>query len=161
MKTRTQPQIILGLVMPLVTLVTGLGFFFMNYSMLPNRITIHFNTSRVPTTSLPIQEFTILMTTVLLITASICSLVAFSKNKLIVKQHKNIASYGGFFAAVTATMLVGASIIHKRLDNWQDATGPGWFIVIPIILGFAFAFIAARLAAIIHASNLDKTKKQQ
>jgi len=148
MKRKKLAQLLLGLIIPLTIVTSGLGYFLFNYATLPARITIHFNTSRVPTTSLPIMGFTIMMVTILLIATIACSLVAFSKKVQIINNHKDIASYGTFFSVVVSTLLVGTTIIHKNLNNWQDATGPGWYIVIPIILGFGFSFIAIKLAKI-------------
>ena len=143
-------KILLGTVYPVFTLATGIGVFIADYSHLPNRITVHFDITRVPTTSVSTPLFGVLMMTILVIAALACIKVALSKKPIVKMNYRSVASYGGFFSMVSASLMVGAVEIHRDLDNWYDATGPGWWLLLVVFLGFAGAGGAKWLAIIIH-----------
>jgi len=149
-------KVILGIVYPCLCLIFGLGVFLSFYSDLPSRITVHFDITRVPTTSLPTLFFVILMSTVLVLSVLACSYVASQKKSFDLKKHQKIASYGGFFSAVSASLMLGAAVIHKGLANWQDATGPGWWILLVVIAGFVGAWGAVFLTKKIHKKTENR-----
>jgi hypothetical protein len=102
------------------------------------------------------------MTAILVVAALACILVAISRKPFISVHHRKVASYGGFFSTVTATLMAGAVEIHRGLENWYDAIGPGWWILLVVLVGFTGAIGAKQLAVKIHESDsagYETTKK--
>ena len=143
-------KILLGVAYPVLTLAIGLGVFIAGYSHLPNRITVHFDITRVPTTSLPTPIFGTLMTTILVMAVLACIKVATSRKSIVNINYRTVAFYGGFFSMVTASLMAGAVEIHSGLGNWYDATGPGWWLLLVAFMGLAGAGGAKWLAVKIH-----------
>jgi hypothetical protein len=140
----------LGILYPILALALGLGSFFGEYSELPGRITVHFDITRMPTTSLSTPTFGVLMTTILVISVLACVFIAVKKKSPASKVNHEIASFGGFCSAVVASLMAGAVVIHQGLTNWRDAIGPGWWILLVVFAGFAGASATKFLAIKIH-----------
>lgn len=145
-------RIILGGILPMFTILIGLGTFLTFYSELPNMVTVHFDITRVPTTSVSKLTFGLLMSILLVLSATVCTLTAISKRSFSGNRYLTIVSYAGFFSAISASLMVGSVIIHRGLSNWQDATGPGWWLLAVILIGFAGRSAAIHLAKKIHES---------
>jgi hypothetical protein len=146
-------QVILGFVYPTAAILAGLGTYLLYYSDLPNRITVHFDITRVPTTSWSKPVFGMVMATILVLSAVACTSIAISKRPFRVGDYQTIVAYGGFISAVVASLMVGAVIIHHGLSNWQDAIGPGWWLFAVILAGFVGRTGALYLAQKIHESD--------
>ena len=151
--TKNLPQIVLGLVIPLSTLLFGLLSAAMTQSNLPERITVHFDISRVPTTSLPTTTFFCVMLGLLALGAGACLSAALSPRPFGLVDAERLASSGGFVSGISTMLLGGAIEIHCGLAYWQDAVGPGWWILSVVIAGFAGAFIARHLALLAHTQG--------
>ena len=151
-------KVTLGVIYPGICLALGLGMIVGAYSDLPNRITVHFDITRVPTTSLPISTFVTLMSTILILSTLACSYIAIQKGPFDLQKYQTVASYGGFFSAISASLMVGAVVIHKGLTNWHHATGPGWWILLVVIAGFAGGGGARYLIKIIHEQGTKDSK---
>ena len=146
-------RICLGIAYPLLFISVGFWAFFGNYSELPSRITVHFDITRTPTTSLSTPTFGALMLTILIITALACIFVAVKKGKFTPGTYYKIASHSGFFSAVVSSLIVGAVLIHRGLSHWQDAIGPGWWLLLVVCIGFTGATVAKFLAIKIHGPS--------
>lgn len=154
----------LGVMYPVLVLALGLGSFFVSYAELPARIAVHFDITRMPTTSLATPTFGILMVAILIIAVFACIFVSGQKGKLDADTYIKIASYGGFFTAVSSSLIAGAVAIHRGLSDWQDATGPGWWILLVVFAGVLGATLTKLLATRIHspgAITLRFVQKQE
>ena len=154
-KITSASQMILGIIYPLLTILIGVGTFLVFYSDLPNRITVHFDITRIPTTSLSKPVFGLLLSMVLILSTAACTSVAISKRSYHIGDYRTIVSYGGFLSAVAATLMAGAVIIHHGLSNWQDAIGPGWWILVVVLAGFAGRAVTVYLALKIHEPDSE------
>jgi drug/metabolite transporter (DMT)-like permease len=141
---------ILGAIYPISAILMGVGTYLVFYSELPDMITVHFDITRVPTTSLAKPVFGLLMSSLLVLSAAACTSVAISKKSCPLGDYRTIVSYGGFLSAISACLMVGSVIIHRGLSNWQDATGPGWWLLVVVLAGFAGRSLAMYLASKIH-----------
>lgn len=149
-KHKKTAQFILGVVYPILTLSLGVGYFLAAYSTLPKQISVLFDITRVPITAVPTPIFGATMATVIIISSLICIFVAKSQKTSRFLGYQKIAGYGGFFAVTASFLMVGATKIHRGLEQWSDATGPGWWLLLVIFLGFSGALGAKKLAMIIH-----------
>ena len=148
-------QFMLGVVYPVVSLTMGLGLFIIYYSHLPNRITVLFDITRKPIISLSTPIFCLLLATILALAALACIKVAISRKPIINTSYRTVASYGGFFSLVASSLMAGAVAIHSDLDNWYDATGPGWWLLVVIFIGVSGSECAKWLAVKVHEPSTD------
>lgn len=143
-------RLTLGVVYPAICLSLGLGTYLPAYSDLPERITVVFDTSRMPIVSIPASVFIAIMSAVLLVSASICCNIAAKRRPFNLAKFQMLASHGGFFLTVSAILTWGAAVIHKGLTDWHNATGPGWWLILVIALGLAGASAAKYLTKVIY-----------
>jgi hypothetical protein len=154
-------KLVLGVVYPVFCLTLGLGACVATYSDLPNRITIAFDTARVPIVSIPTPVFVVAMSVVLMFSVSICSYIAMQKKPFRLIKFQSLASHGGFFSVVSAVLMWGATVIHKGLTDWQNATGPGWWLLLVIVAGLAGAGGSKYLATVIHEKLSEDSKESK
>ena len=148
---RKAARVTLGIAIPAFALAAGPAWFYTNYSELPGWITIHFDITRVPTTALPKPALGALLTTIVVLGAVACASVALKqRTSELTSRPRSIARSGGFFASVAASLMAGAVPIHRGLTDRQDATGPGWWILAVVAIGFATAAFSDWLASTIH-----------
>jgi hypothetical protein len=152
-KSIRSDRIILGALYPILIVLIGLGSYFSFYSDLPSLVTVHFDITRVPTTAVSKLTFGILMSILLVFSAVTCTFIAFSKRVLSIENHLTIVSYGGFLSAISACLMAGTVIIHRDLSHWQDATGPGFWLVAVVLAGISGRAVAIYLTRNIHRSN--------
>ncbi len=151
----TIARAVLGVIYPGMCIIAGGGIYLASYSDLPDRITIAFDIHRVAIVSLPTPVFTVLLSVLLGFSVSLCVYSALKKAPLDQVKYERLAGHGGFFSATFACLMGGAMVIHKGLINWQDATGPGWWLLVVALIGFIAAMGARLLAKIIYASVSD------
>ena len=131
-------------------LTWGLGTFAVAYPELPKRITVVFDTSRVPWVSMPSTAFAVMMATVFLVTTAMCLYVATRRRSFDLSKYREYVSLAVFLMTISAFLTWGAVVIHRGLEDWQDATGPGWWLILVIFVGYAGGFGAKYITRVIH-----------
>ncbi len=147
-KRQKQAGLGLGVVLPAAFAIVGATPYLLYGGDLPRRLTVVFSISRTPMTSAPAGVVLASLAAIVLAACLTCVVLAFGRRRS-GDGRERIGSVAGFFGATSAVLLGGSVWIHRGLDDWTDAIGPGWFILIPIVSGFASAALAERLTAIV------------
>ncbi len=134
---RNMSRMLLGVAYPLAVTGTGLGPLWVGYGNLPGEIAVHFDVTRTPTTALSKPILSFMLAALLLVSVSACVFVARQTMPARSTRLLQLAGAGGFFSAVAACLSVLVVTIHKDLADWHDATGPGWWLLLVILFGFA------------------------
>lgn len=143
----TTARVGLGLVIPLATVATILGPYLALRSELPDRVATHFDGSGTPDGSM--TPGMLILTTMIMAGVGLvgCIGLALARRPLPAAIAPTVGFLGGFFAGMGAGIAVVTVLGQRNIDDWTEASGLGWLIAVPILLGVAAGAVGGWLSS--------------
>lgn len=144
--TERTARLALGVALPATLILISYAPSFALAGNLPSRFATHFDGSGEPDGSMTPLGLAVMSGIGIAIGLAICSGVAVYRKPLPQFTGPGLAALGGFLAGLFAAIHATTVVSQRNLDDWSDASGPWWVIVFGVLLSFASAALAARLA---------------
>lgn len=147
MNDRRVARLLLGVVMPALTLAAGVVPLLAWRDRLPDPMATHFTLSGNPNGSMSVSAFLTLITIMVVLAVSCQSIVALRSRSLKAQRASTFAWIGGFLAGLGAAS--GLLLVFVQLDvsRWQAASFPWWLAIAMVVPALLFGLVSARLAA--------------
>jgi len=146
MTTRTA-RWLLGAVLPATAATIAYVPYLLFRDDLPDRLATHFDGSGTPDGSMSPGGFVLTTSVMILIGVTAMIGVALMNRPLHNVWGPVASAMGGFFAGLGSGILMMTVLLQRGLDDWHEATGSGWMILVSLILAVAFTAAAGLLTS--------------